>query len=46
LAARGARATPLAELAADFHPARRVLNAATDRYLLPVQSSWFAPPGR
>ena len=41
LAARGG---PLATLADEFRPARRVLNAATDRYLLPLQTSWFAPP--
>jgi hypothetical protein len=35
----------LREVADQFRPARRVLNAATDRYLFPVQSSWFAQPG-
>jgi hypothetical protein len=27
-----------------FHQARRVLNAATDRYLFPVTAAWFTPP--
>ena len=26
-----------------FHQARRVLNAAADRYLFPVGLDWFAP---
>jgi hypothetical protein len=40
----GPQTSSLRELAAHVHPARRVLNTATDRYLLPVQSSWFTPP--
>ena len=39
-----AQVASLTALAAEFHPARRVLNTATDRYLLPVPSTWFAPP--
>lgn len=46
LAARAAGAASLDDVAAQFYPARRVLNTAADRYLLPVQSSWFSPPGR
>lgn len=34
----------LREAADQFRPARRVLNATTDRYLFPVQSAWFTPP--
>jgi hypothetical protein len=41
LAARGGVQAQLAE---EFYPARRVLNAATDRYLLPVQTGWFGAP--
>lgn len=44
--AAAAATSPLEQLASQFHPARRVLNAATDRYLLPVQASWFSPPKR
>jgi hypothetical protein len=40
-----AAAQTLREQAADFHPARRVLNTATDRYLLPISSGWLAAPG-
>lgn len=35
----------LREQAEHFRPARRVLNTATDRYLLPVGSGWLAAPG-
>ncbi|MBV9593824.1 MAG: hypothetical protein JO147_08520 [Actinobacteria bacterium] len=35
----------LPDTADRFHQARRVLNAATDRYLFPVTAEWFAPPG-
>jgi hypothetical protein len=35
----------LRERAAQFRPARRVLNTAADRYLLPLSSGWLAAPG-
>jgi hypothetical protein len=31
----------LADSASHFHEARRVLNAATDRYLFPITTEWF-----
>lgn len=34
----------LREHAHHFHHARRVLNAATDRYLFPIATDWFAAP--
>lgn len=34
----------LREAADKFRPARRVLNAASDRYLFPAQSGWFTQP--
>jgi hypothetical protein len=34
----------LRQHAEHFHHARRVLNAATDRYLFPITAEWFAPP--
>jgi hypothetical protein len=49
LAARGSApsatvaVTALRDNAAHFHQARRVLNAATDRYLFPVSVDWFPP---
>jgi hypothetical protein len=42
--ATGAETATLREAADQFRLARRVLNAATDRYLLPVQSTWFSQP--
>ena len=38
--------TALRDNAQHFHQARRVLNAAADRYLFPVSLDWFTPPGR
>ena len=35
----------LREQAEHFRPARRVLNTATDRYLLPIGSGWLTAPG-
>lgn len=32
--------------AEEFHRARRVLNATSDRYLFPLAADWFAPPGQ
>ncbi|MGO8957675.1 MAG: hypothetical protein ACLQFR_09935 [Streptosporangiaceae bacterium] len=53
LAARHAALSPatlsvpaLRDNAEHFHQARRVLNAAADRYLFPVGLDWFAPPSR
>jgi len=40
-----AAAALLRDSAAHFHQARRVLNAAADRYLFPVSVDWFTPPG-
>jgi len=40
-----AAAGDLRERAEHFRPARRVLNTAADRYLLPVSSGWLAAPG-
>ena len=37
--------TALREQAEHFRPARRVLNTATDRYLLPIGSGWLTAPG-
>ncbi len=34
----------LRDTAEQFHRARRVLNAATDRYLFPVTNDWFSAP--
>jgi hypothetical protein len=50
LAARRANApeesgTALRDNAEHIHEARRVLNAAADRYLLPASIQWLAPPG-
>ncbi|HEY2505615.1 MAG TPA: hypothetical protein VGI58_03795 [Streptosporangiaceae bacterium] len=45
---RSAAATTTAALrdnADHFHQARRVLNATTDRYLFPLTTEWFTPPG-
>ncbi|HUB42245.1 MAG TPA: hypothetical protein VMA72_25620 [Streptosporangiaceae bacterium] len=50
-ASRAGHAPPAADLAVTalrdnathFHQARRVLNAATDRYLFPVSVDWFPP---
>lgn len=39
-----ATAAALRDNAEHFHQARRVLNAATDRYLFPVTVDWFAAP--
>lgn len=41
----GDAARDLRERAEQFHPARRVLNTATDRYLLPYSAGWLAAPG-
>jgi hypothetical protein len=38
-------ARELRERAEQFHPARRVLNTATDRYLLPYSADWLSAPG-
>ena len=38
-------ATTLRDNAEHFHQARRVLNAAADRYLFPVGVDWLTPPG-
>jgi hypothetical protein len=38
-------ARDLRERAEQFRPARRVLNTATDRYLLPYSAGWLAAPG-
>jgi len=35
----------LGERAEHFRPARRVLNTATDRYLLPYSADWLTAPG-
>jgi hypothetical protein len=37
-------ATALRDNAENFHQARRVLNAAADRYLFPVDVDWLTPP--
>jgi hypothetical protein len=37
-------AAALRDNAEHIHEARRVLNAATDRYLMPVSIDWLAPP--
>jgi len=37
--------TALRDNAEHFHQARRVLNAAADRYLFPVGVDWLTPPG-
>ncbi len=39
-----ASAAVLRDNADHFHQARRVLNAAADRYLFPVSVDWFTPP--
>jgi hypothetical protein len=48
-ARRSAAATHIAAALRDnaehIHEARRVLNATTDRYLMPVTISWLSPPG-
>ena len=41
----GVSATALRDNAEHFHQARRVLNAAADRYLFPVGVDWLRPPG-
>ena len=41
----GDAARDLWEQAEQFRPARRVLNTATDRYLLPYSADWLAGPG-
>ncbi len=38
-------ATALRDNAEHFHQARRVLNAAADRYLFPAGVDWLTPPG-
>jgi hypothetical protein len=42
--AASATAAALRDNAEHFHQARRVLNAATDRYLFPVTVDWFGAP--
>jgi hypothetical protein len=42
--AAGQTAAALRDNAEHIHEARRVLNATTDRYLLPVTASWLSPP--
>lgn len=42
---RGSVARDLREQAEQFRPARRVLNTATDRYLLPYSADWLSRPG-
>lgn len=44
--APGDAARDLRERAEHFHPARRVLNTATDRYLMPYAADWLSGPGR
>ena len=41
----GDAARDLRQRAEQFRPARRVLNTATDRYLLPYSADWLAAPG-
>jgi len=41
----GDAAPDLWERAEQFRPARRVLNTATDRYLLPYSADWLTAPG-
>jgi hypothetical protein len=41
----GDGAKPLRDQAEHFRPARRVLNTATDRYLLPYSADWLTAPG-
>jgi hypothetical protein len=41
----GDAARDLREHAAQFRPARRVLNTAADRYLLPYSPGWLSAPG-
>jgi hypothetical protein len=41
----GDAARDLQEQAEQFRPARRVLNTATDRYLLPYSAGWLSEPG-
>jgi hypothetical protein len=41
---RTARLDVVADVAASFRPARRVLNHIADRYLFAPGQSWFAPP--
>jgi hypothetical protein len=43
--ASGDAARDLREQAEQFRPARRVLNTATDRYLLPYSADWLTAPG-
>jgi hypothetical protein len=40
----GDAARDLREQAEQFWPARRVLNTATDRYLLPYSADWLTAP--
>ena len=44
MAAVARSATVLRDNAEHFHQARRVLNAAADRYLFPVGVDWLRPP--
>jgi hypothetical protein len=44
-ATTGVSATALRDNAEHFHQARRVLNAAADRYLFPAGVDWLTPPG-
>jgi hypothetical protein len=41
----GLTTRPLPDSSDRFRHARRVLNAATDRYLFPISTDWFASPG-
>ncbi len=41
---RTARLTLVGDVAGRFRQARRVLNHLADRYLLPPDNPWFAPP--
>lgn len=43
-ASRPASSAALRDSAAHFHQARRVLNAAADRYLFPAGADWFSSP--
>jgi hypothetical protein len=43
---RTARLTLVGDVAGRFRQARRVLNHLADRYLLPPDNPWFAPPAR
>jgi hypothetical protein len=41
----GDAAQAMRDQAEHFHPARRVLNTAADRYLLPYSADWLTAPG-